>query len=575
MNHLVEIKYSKSEKYPKIMINGEEISRYMSLSDYIYDDIFYWADEFFEIMDSELAEAYSVSLTGHPYHDLVLREAMNRSEYCEALCFKALSYRISVEEKYKYALHLNRLHSVLPEEPKPSLLFYCANFDRWEGLGLAGAAVTTDASDYSVSFEGDDLTALLGKYHIVIGESNRIVKRQNGIFLYVTKEYLSVLMDYFNTYHLRLSVIADVFAKLNERSLDRATLLEIEAYNQEEYRLFVEDIPEDLESGMLFELNYWYFPACFEAPEIRVVVSDPAVIEFENGMLTAKEPGVATVSMVDSAGTVYASQQIEVFRHNYVTNIALSFPTTTIKIGDTLTFNTIVTPVDAEDLGEIEYRVSDDSIAVLTGPNQLYALASGRVGITASTPRLERTFYVTVLSQPTGLRVSVEHINLAHPAEAIVYCAVVPEDVPSETKVVWAVSNKEIARIKGCNSKKCCVESVGAGSALLMCKIEGTNISKRIPVNVTKSKGCYVATAVYGSYDCPEVWVLRRFRDGFLSRYWLGRCFIDTYYAVSPKAVALLGEYKWFNRFFRRHLDRLVRYLLKKGYDETPYEDEN
>ena len=24
---------------------------------------------------------------------------------------------------------------------------------------------------------------------------------------------------------------------------------------------------------------------------------------------------------------------------------------------------------------------------------------------------------------------------------------------------------------------------------------------------------CYVATAVYGSYDCPEVWTLRRFRD--------------------------------------------------------------
>ena len=27
------------------------------------------------------------------------------------------------------------------------------------------------------------------------------------------------------------------------------------------------------------------------------------------------------------------------------------------------------------------------------------------------------------------------------------------------------------------------------------------------------SGGCYVATAVYGSYDCPEVWTLRRYRD--------------------------------------------------------------
>lgn len=24
---------------------------------------------------------------------------------------------------------------------------------------------------------------------------------------------------------------------------------------------------------------------------------------------------------------------------------------------------------------------------------------------------------------------------------------------------------------------------------------------------------CYVATAVYGSYDCPQVWILERYRD--------------------------------------------------------------
>ncbi|MFR9028073.1 MAG: DUF2726 domain-containing protein [Clostridium sp.] len=34
-----------------------------------------------------------------------------------------------------------------------------------------------------------------------------------------------------------------------------------------------------------------------------------------------------------------------------------------------------------------------------------------------------------------------------------------------------------------------------------------------------KRRGCYIATAVYGSYDCPQVWVLRRFRDQILEKY--------------------------------------------------------
>ena len=244
-----------------------------------------------------------------------------------------------------------------------------------------------------------------------------------------------------------------------------------------------------------------------------------------------------------------------------------------MQIGETLKFSAVITPTDAEDIDEVTYSVSDESVAVLTGEGQLYSLTAGRVCVTASTPRVERKFYISVLPQPTGLNVSGESVELPHPAEATVYCSVVPASLAQGTTVSWAVSNKDIIRIKGSNSKKCCIESVGEGTAVLLCRINGTNIARRINVTVTKKKGCYVATSVYGSYDCPEVWVLRRFRDEFLEKHWLGRCFIDAYYAVSPTAVELFGEKKWFGGFFKGVLDRFVRHLQKKGYEETPYED--
>lgn len=86
--------------------------------------------------------------------------------------------------------------------------------------------------------------------------------------------------------------------------------------------------------------------------------------------------------------------------------------------------------------------------------------------------------------------------------------------------------------------------------------------------------GCYVATAVYGSYDCPEVWTLRRFRDQRLAETGFGRAFIRCYYALSPTVVKYFGKTAAFNRFFRKRLDRLVARLRSEGFESTPYQDE-
>ena len=91
--------------------------------------------------------------------------------------------------------------------------------------------------------------------------------------------------------------------------------------------------------------------------------------------------------------------------------------------------------------------------------------------------------------------------------------------------------------------------------------------------NKKSKKGCYVATAVYGSYDCPEVWVLRRFRDNALALTWYGRLFIALYYAISPTLVKWFGHTGWFNRLWRGKLDRMVSALRAKGYDDAPYQD--
>ncbi len=82
--------------------------------------------------------------------------------------------------------------------------------------------------------------------------------------------------------------------------------------------------------------------------------------------------------------------------------------------------------------------------------------------------------------------------------------------------------------------------------------------------------GCYIATCVYGSYDCPEVRVLRRYRDEKLALTAPGRWFIRCYYALSPTAVRVLGDSAFIRNIWRKMLDRKIRSLRRQGVSDGP-----
>lgn len=104
-------------------------------------------------------------------------------------------------------------------------------------------------------------------------------------------------------------------------------------------------------------------------------------------------------------------------------------------------------------------------------------------------------------------------------------------------------------------------------------KIKKYNSSYQAPA--FNEGGCYIATAIYGSYDCPEVWTLRRFRDYYLANSIFGRAFIKIYYTISPTLVKWFGHSTLFNKIWRTPLDKLVMTLNNKGVLNSPYKDRN
>jgi hypothetical protein len=76
-----------------------------------------------------------------------------------------------------------------------------------------------------------------------------------------------------------------------------------------------------------------------------------------------------------------------------------------------------------------------------------------------------------------------------------------------------------------------------------------------------RSSGCYIATMAYGSYEHPQVLILREYRDHKLSRSTLGRAFIKSYYAASPYFVVALKNHHRINKLIRSILNVFIRSL--------------
>jgi len=75
--------------------------------------------------------------------------------------------------------------------------------------------------------------------------------------------------------------------------------------------------------------------------------------------------------------------------------------------------------------------------------------------------------------------------------------------------------------------------------------------------------GCYIATVVFNDYNSYEVLLLRRFRDLYLKKYFLGRIFINLYYKISVYCLKFL-KYKILNKIIKKLLLILINNIKKR-----------
>ena len=89
--------------------------------------------------------------------------------------------------------------------------------------------------------------------------------------------------------------------------------------------------------------------------------------------------------------------------------------------------------------------------------------------------------------------------------------------------------------------------------------IQNTNNHKK------QTAGCFIATAVYDTYEAPEVLILRKFRDDILLTSNIGKIFVKFYYFFSPQMARLLSKQSKLKVIVReKFLTPFVKYVEQK-----------
>jgi len=88
------------------------------------------------------------------------------------------------------------------------------------------------------------------------------------------------------------------------------------------------------------------------------------------------------------------------------------------------------------------------------------------------------------------------------------------------------------------------------------------------PNTPAKSGFCFIATAVYGSYNAPEVLALRNFRDDILLSSNVGRIWVNLYYIFSPPVARLLRAHLALRNMVRKVVVQPIVNLVRSHTTE-------
>ena len=205
--------------------------------------------------------------------------------------------------------------------------------------------------------------------------------------------------------------------------------------------------------------------------------SNAKVVTVNNGKLTGKKKGTATVTATLASGRVLTAT-VKVQTGNVkTTGIVVNTRQIALVQGDVFQLVSSITPFTSKD--KLSYKTSNKKVATVSKNGKITAKKAGKATITVKAGKKSVKVKVTVVGvKTTDIRVNTTQLNLKVKKKATIKTYLTPKN--TSEKVTYKTSNKKIATV----DKKGKVTAKKAGTATITVK----SGSKSVKVNVTVTK---------------------------------------------------------------------------------------
>ncbi len=342
----------------------------------------------------------------------------------------------------------------------------------------------------------------------------------------------------------------------------------------------------ELQVGESYTLAATIYPTNASNPQIAWASDNTDVATVDaNGKVTAISEGNATIIAVSADGGKIASCYLTVIPdYIAVEELLLDKQQLLLQVGESYALQAGLNPFNAT-IKEVSWATDNPAVAVVDDSGMVSAVGAGAATIIA----ISADGGKMAVCQVTVLQISVENRSITmapgnvEPAlsdnswflkieGARLKNQLTSDDfycmLPAGLSCMFEIQGDRLqVTVSGKTENSITistpVELVIRGSAF-----DGNFDSCLAPIQlmIEPVEDCFIATAAFGSYLDPHVYVLREFRDAVLLKSHPGRLLVAQYYRYSPPIAAVIAEYDGLGLLIRVLLTPVVYACVYPGF---------